>query len=67
VSHYLYKEKLDLEKEPDHFDIRVIKNVERFEVPKFIKDRPNWEKLFKDKPKYGDKFGPSYSTQMFWV
>lgn len=67
MNQYKYKETLDLEKDAVHFDVRVIKDAELFEVPKYVDQSASFETMFTEKPKYGDKFGPLYSTHMFWL
>ena len=64
VKSYLYKEKLTLKDNAAHFDLKVKKDVGRFEVMNVIKEPDSY---FNEVPKLGDKFGPSYSTQMFKV
>ena len=60
----MYKETLSLKEHQTNFDLKVKKDVERFEVMNVIKQDDSY---FDTIPKLGDKFGPSYSTQMFKV
>ena len=63
----MYKQKLKLDQDKTSFDIRVKRDVDRFELQNFIGDKFNKD-IFPEKVEaYGAKFGPSYSTQMFRV
>ena len=65
VKAYLYKESKSLKDNPESFDLRVKRNVGRFELSAFVGKQK--EEFPEHITKYGDSFGPSYTTHMWRI
>ena len=69
VKAYRYKERLEYTEKSEHkehFNIKVKKDVGRFDLQKIVKEEDH-STFFDEVPQIGDKFGPSYSTHMFRI
>jgi hypothetical protein len=65
VKAYMYKEARSLTKNPESFDLRVKRDVGRFDHKSFVGAA---KEMFPEQIlKYGDSFGPSYSTHMWRI
>lgn len=70
ISNYRYKYNIrycsEHSSHEKHFDIRVKKNIGRFEIMNIIQNQ-DFNTYFNEIPKIDDKFGPAYSTHLFLV